>query len=99
MPKHALNSAALIPGTGMDVDTAISLVRAELDRAQAKFAAFHSGHEGYAVMREELEELWDEIKRNDPHRATVEAVQVAAMALRYLVDLGVFPNPNGRPVG
>lgn len=51
-----------------------------------------SPHEGYAVILEELDELWAQIKddkraaeqrRQDMQR---EATQVAAMALRFLMD-------------
>jgi len=67
-------------------------VFAELDRASAKFGAFHSNHEGFAVLKEEVDELWDAIKArktgagacNDEVRK--EAIQVAAMALRFLID-------------
>lgn len=59
----------------------------ELASARRKFPAFHSGHEGYAVIREELDELWDAVKRDDIPHARREAVQVAAMALRFIGDL------------
>ena len=59
----------------------------ELTSARRKFPAFHSGHEGYAVIREELDELWDAVKRDDIAHARREAVQVAAMALRFIGDL------------
>jgi hypothetical protein len=36
----------------------------EVARAMAKFPPFNSGHEGKAVIEEELEELWEEIKAN-----------------------------------
>jgi len=62
-------------------------VLAELDRATAKFGPFNSAHEGYAVILEELDELWDEIKKNDAVNVRKEAVQVAAMALRFLMDI------------
>lgn len=61
----------------------------ELDRARRKFAPFHSAHEGYAVILEELDELWEEIRRKVPSRELMrkEAVQVAAMALRFIEDV------------
>ncbi len=60
----------------------------ELERAVKKFGPFHNPHEGYAVLKEEVDELWDEIKgRADKDRMKEEAGQVAAMALRFLVDL------------
>jgi|SRR6202035_1595363 len=62
-------------------------VLAELDRATALFGPFHSAHEGYAVMLEEFEELWDEIKANNAINTRKEAIQVAAMALRFLMDV------------
>jgi hypothetical protein len=69
------------------IQEAVDLVLPELRHAQRRFPAFHSGHEGYAVIAEELDELWEDVKRNEGDGAGVEAVQVAAMALRYLVDL------------
>lgn len=75
-----------------DVDVAASEVAAELRRAMALFGPFKNGHEGWAVIREEVDELWDEVKNNkgDDHvaRQRKEAIQVAAMALRFVVDLG-----------
>lgn len=62
------------------------LVESELRRATAKFGPFHSTHEGYAVILEELDEMWDEVKGNQPKLAVLEAVQVAAMAARFVVD-------------
>ena len=64
-------------------------IEAELYRAMEKFpAAFHSGHEGYAVIREELDELWDAVKSNNEVHACREAVQVAAMAVRFILERG-----------
>ena len=72
----------------MTLDAAVALATAELERACRKFpAGFHSGHEGYAVIHEELDELWDAVKHDDATACRAEAVQVAAMALRYLVEL------------
>lgn len=69
------------------IDAALALVREELIRATSKFGKFASTHEGYAVILEEFDEMWDEIKLNSLDRACEEAVQVAAMATRFLVDL------------
>lgn len=61
----------------------------ELEKAQRKHAPMHSAHEGYAVILEELNELWDEIKKREPSRPAMaaECVQVAAMAMRFLMDV------------
>jgi hypothetical protein len=69
------------------IDALAAEIKNEVRRAQAKFPAFHSGHEGYAVIREELDELWDAVKQNDIPHAKREAIQVAAMAMRFIVDL------------
>lgn len=61
----------------------------ELLRALDKFPRFNSPHEGWAVIFEELHELWDHVKANTGTRedARDEAIQIAAMALRYALDL------------
>lgn len=69
------------------IERVIDLVISELGRARLKFpAGFHSGHEGYAVIQEELDELWDAVKHDQALAAAHEAVQVAAMALRFIDD-------------
>lgn len=69
------------------IDAALAAVRAELIRATEKFGSFKSAHEGYAVLLEEVDELWDEVKANNKSLAREECVQVAAMAVRFLVDV------------
>lgn len=59
----------------------------EAESARNKFAAFNSSHEGYAVIAEELDELWDDVKANNIEHAIEEAVQVGAMALRFIADM------------
>lgn len=68
------------------------MVHNELDFAMSKFPKFNSEHEGFAVLMEEVDELWDAVKmkQSNPQRAIQirrEAVQVAAMAMRFLYDL------------
>ena len=65
----------------------LAMFQAEYYRAEEKFQDFHSYHEGYAVLLEELQELWDEIKGDqDTKKMQTEAVQVGAMALRFLMN-------------
>lgn len=70
---------------------AINDVMGELTRATTLHAPFINAHEGWAVIAEEFDELWDEIKVNPKHRDKVkmrtEAVQLTAMVLRFLVDV------------
>lgn len=70
-------------------DDVLGLVAAELERAYAKFPKpQNSLHEGYAVLLEEVDELWDDIKANHHPEAITEALQVAAMAVRLIIDFG-----------
>jgi hypothetical protein len=66
-------------------------VAAEVVRARAKHPPINSLHEGYAVILEELDEFWEEVRAQqfDPHRSYHELVQVAAMAQRTAEDRGL----------
>ncbi len=61
----------------------------ECKRATKKFGPFNSDHEGYAVILEELDELWTEIKdkKSNAEKLRKEAIQVGAMAMRFIMDL------------
>ena len=64
----------------------------EFKRASHKFPAFASEHEGYAILLEEVDELWEAIKLNqkNPERLSKcrkEGIQVGAMILRFLHDM------------
>jgi hypothetical protein len=69
----------------------LSKVSAEVDRARSLYPRFNSLHEGYAVMLEEVEELWEMIRKskelNADDRMRDEAIQIAAMAIRFIEDL------------
>lgn len=43
--------------------------------------------EGAMILAEEVDELWDEVRRNHIGRARSEAIQVGAMAVRFIADL------------
>lgn len=66
---------------------ALQDVKGEVIRATKKFSTFNSAHEGYAVILEELDEMFDAIKANQNGKARAEAVQVAAMAVRFILDV------------
>jgi hypothetical protein len=76
----------------MEMNSVMAAVDAEVRRAMEKFPSMHSAHEGYAVLLEEMDELkeWIWLGRGaDPMGgAEGEAIQIAAMAIRYLVDVG-----------
>ncbi len=69
----------------------ITELQGEHDFAISHFAPFHSAHEGYAVLLEELEELKAEVFKPQSKRSTaklrLEALQVAAMGLRFIIDI------------
>ena len=71
----------------MKQDEAFDIVKEELEQATTRYGQFNSSHEGYAVILEELDELWDEIKGNNNTLLRKEAKQVAAMAIRFLIDI------------
>jgi hypothetical protein len=82
----------LLAHAGVDGGAEIEAILVELGKARAKHPkAFNSAHEGYAVAKEELEEAWDEIKRDNLTAARKEVRQLGAMSLRFLLDL---PEPN-----
>jgi|JI10StandDraft_1071094.scaffolds.fasta_scaffold41196_2 hypothetical protein len=66
----------------------------ELEKANKAFPFFTSLHEGYAVLKEEVEEFWFEVKLlkyNETHeemdsylKIEKELIQIAAMALKNL---------------
>lgn len=72
-----------------DVDFVLGLVREEIERAMLKHRAYASAHEAWAVIREEVDELWDEVKADNGYTmgAFKEAEQIAATAVRYIVHL------------
>ena len=50
-----------------------------------------SSHEGYAILLEEVDELWDEVKKKQDKRSKErmreECIDIAAAALRFAYDL------------
>lgn len=75
----------------MDPHETITEILSEYDRAMKLYPNFHSNHEGYAVIKEEIDELWDEIKKSKDVRGNdrirKELIQVGAMVMRYLNNL------------
>ena len=65
------------------------LVTDELHHARSKHGDMNSLHEAYAVILEELDEFWEEVRRQEhrPNAALAELVSVAAMAQRAAEDL------------
>ena len=78
----------------MKFDEAQELIIEEYIKASTAFPPMRSRHEGYAILKEEVDELWDNIKEASTldvserrrEALTIEAKQVGAMALRFLID-------------
>lgn len=70
--------------------TAYAAIR-EAGEAAEKWGPFNSAHEGFAVLLEEVDELkahvWTNQKRRDLDAMRKEAIQVAAMAIRFVHDI------------
>jgi hypothetical protein len=66
-------------------------IEAEVSRAEARFPSFNSAHEGFAILLEEVDELkahvWMKQGMRLTHEMRREAVQVAAMAVRFIQDI------------
>lgn len=75
----------------MQIDTNLHGLRVELAKAMLAWPSMNSAHEGYAVILEELDELWSHVKTKQKNRdldaMRTEAIQVAAMALRFAIDV------------
>lgn len=81
----AMNATVLFP----------HLVKIELLGARTKNPKpLNSSHEAYAVILEEVDEFWEEVKKKksmrDPVKMRGELVQIAAMCQRAAEDLGLI---------
>jgi hypothetical protein len=87
----------MTPETESLIDCALDEVRAELIAAYENFPDIRSAHEGVAIVEEEFLEFkdaafWPHKQMNTygnptPEVEETEARQLAAMAIRYLVDV------------
>ena len=82
-----------IPATlnNTDFPNVICDIESELVCARANFPPFNSAHEGYAILAEEVSELWAHVKTKQKERdldaMKQEAIQVAAMAIRFAMEV------------
>lgn len=78
----------LVPETSSGLLDELGL---EVSRAQMLHPGFPTHHHAYAVLKEELEEYWEEVKswpkRHDPENMRKELIHVAAMALRTILEV------------
>ena len=73
------------------IESVINDIRAEHEFAITHFPPFYSPHEGYAIILEEVRELEQEVfkhqKVRDITKMRKEALQIATMAIRFIIDL------------
>jgi len=72
------------------------LVNLEAIRASEIYEPMNGPHEAYAIIKEEFEEFWDEVKafsipkgRDTRVNMRLELIQTAAMCIRTIKDLGL----------
>jgi hypothetical protein len=74
-----------------ELDRALLDAGNEVLNARANWPPFNSAHEAFAVMSEEVTELWQHVctkqSRRDLPAMRKEAIQVAAMALRFAIEV------------
>ena len=68
-------------------------VHEEYTEVTEKHGHFNSAHEGYAVLLEEVDELWEWVRRKrskrDGDAMYRECVQIAAMALKFAIGVAL----------
>jgi len=73
-----------------DFVSQVNLIFDEFKVAKERYPDFNSAHEGWAVIKEELDELWEEVRKypnEDKLAMKKEAKQIGAMALRFITDI------------
>lgn len=80
------------------IDAVLEETKIVLVKSMTKHASMHSPHEGSSVIREEFEELWEHVMADTGRTpaARKEALQVAAMGVRYALDLCEDPAREDR---
>jgi hypothetical protein len=71
----------------MRVQDAVQQVMTELSKTTDKAVPIASPHEGYAFLKDELDDLYEAVRTNSgkPHQRA-EAKHIAAMAIRFMID-------------
>ena len=72
----------------MNIKSLVPLIESEMKFGFDKYGKYHNSHEHYAVLQEEVDEWWDAIKGNIADCCQYELLQVAAVALRYIMENG-----------
>lgn len=80
-----------------NIGKSIKTIITEYNRTIIKNAPFHSTYEGWALIKQKVDNLWDEIKKEETggsrEAMLKEAAQIGAMAMRFIIDLGIDEKP------
>lgn len=83
---------------GRRPDKAIEMIREEYEKAISEHEPFHSAHEGYGVIKEEFDELWEEIRKKESAQSkeamAEEAIHTCVTLLRFLVEVCKVDHPE-----
>ena len=75
----------------VEVVEELIMLKAKVDDPNHPFDNLHSPHHGWALLHEEMDELWEEIRKKNEFRdkesMREEAKQIAALAIRFMTDL------------
>jgi hypothetical protein len=80
------------------IDFLVLEVLRELEAAIQQHAPIYSGHEAYSIILADLDGFWHQVKAGsqvaNPGVMRRELLQVAAMAVRAVHDLGLAEDPG-----
>jgi hypothetical protein len=83
-----------------EISAVLSEVFQELSHARANYPAMIDRYDGWAVIAEEIDELWELVKikqsRHDYASMRFECIQIAAMCMRYKLDCCNVPSDHIR---
>ena len=89
-------------GDEMRPEDFIELMKTELQEAELRFTPMVNAYEAYAVIQEELDEFWDEVKEKQINyklpNMLRELVQIATMCIRAAKDLKLYDPKKERVV-
>jgi len=76
-----------------NIGKSIKAIIAEYNHTIIKHAPFNSTYEGWALIRQKVDVLWEEIKKDETENSRTvmlkEAAQIGAMAMRFIIDIGM----------
>jgi hypothetical protein len=80
-----------------NIGKSIKSIIAEYNHTIIKHAPIHSTYEGWALIKQKVDQLWEEIKKEEATGSKEvmlkEAAQIGAMAMRFIIDLGIDDKP------